>query len=219
MKKWIMFCLTLLISITLAACGSTDNNNDNENVNNTDNTNVEEETDTNLEENEEPDTDSEINEEPETDTEGNENINTNGADDAAAADFDFDPNGENIVVLQLEQNGVNMKLTYKAEGDKVIEQTSDNVIPYEAIGATNAEEAEETLAELVESYQSIEGITHNIEYQDDQAIESVTTNYEEIDMEAASELDGAVFEGDISQGISLQQSVNMLVQQGFEIVE
>lgn len=218
MKKWIMLCLTLLISITLAACGNSNDNN-NENVNNADNTNIEEEADTNLEENEEPDTDSEINEEPDTDTEGNENINTNGADDTAAADFDFDPNGENIVSLQLEQNGVNMKLTYKAEGDKVIEQTSDNVIPYEAIGANNADEAEEMLAELVESYSNIEGITHNIEYQDNQAIESVTTNYELIDLEAAGELDGVILDGDVSQGVSLQRSVDMLVQQGFEIVE
>src|SRR5690625_516513 len=205
MKKWIMYCLTLLISITLVACGS-NNNNDNENVNNADNTNIEEEADTNLEENEEPDTNSEINEEP--DTEGNEDINTNGQDDAAAADYDFDPNGENNVSLQLEQNGVYMKLTYKAEGDKVIEQTSDNVIPYESIGAANAEEAEEMLAEIVESYQEVEGITHSIDYQDDQAIESVTTNYESIDLEAASELDGVTLDGDVSQGIRLQKSVD-----------
>lgn len=211
-----MFCFTLLISITLVACGSNDNN-DNENENNADNTNIEEEADTNVGENEEPDTDSELNEEP--DAEGNENINTNGEDEAAAADYDFDPNGENIVTLQLEQNGVNLRLTYKAEGDKVIEQTSDNVIPYEAIGATNAEEAEEILAELVEGYQNVEGITHSIEYQDDQALESVTTNYESIDLEAANELDGVILDGDVSQGISLQKSVDMLLQQGFEIVD
>lgn len=205
-----MFCLTLLISITLVACGS-DNKENNEDINNTDNTNTntEEQLNTNAEENEEPD--NEIVE--------NEELDTNAEDNAGPARYDFEPNGENIVTLESVQNGVTMKLTYKAEGDKVIEQTADNILPYESIGVTTAEEAEAILAEAVAGYQGVEGITYNIDYQEDQAIETLTMNYEEIDMDTAAELTGVILEGDVSQGISLKRSVDMLLEQGFEIVD
>lgn len=45
-----------------------------------------------------------------------------------------------------------MKLTYKADEDKVIEQTADNIVPYESLGVTTPEEAEEVLAELISDY-------------------------------------------------------------------
>ena len=208
MKKWLIFCLTSLISITLVACGSK-NNNDNENGNNIDNTNIEEEANTNIEENVEPDIDSEL----------NEDINVDGQDTEASTDYDFDPNSENIVTLQLEQAGVNLKLTYKADGDKLTEQTVENVMPYDSLGITSVEEAEELLSDVEASYQGIEGITHHIDYQEDKAIESITMNLEMIDTDEVSELTGVILEGDTSQGISLKKSVDMLLEQGFTIVE
>ncbi len=206
-----MFCLALLISITLVACGSDDNKN-NEDVNNNDNanTNTEEQVDTNADENEN-NTDSNADE--------SEDLDTGSENNADSASYDIDPNGENIIVLETVQNGVTMKITYKADGDKVIEQTADNILPYESIGVATAEEAEEILAEIAAAYQSTEGVVHSMDYQDDKVIESLTINYENADMNEVSELTGTVFEGDISQGISLKRSVDMLLEQGFEIVE
>src|SRR5690554_4121999 len=137
MKKWLMFCLTLLISITLAACGSDDKKN-NEDVNNADNANAntEEQSDINSEENEN-------NADSNTNIEENEVVDADT--DTNSGRYDFDPTGENVVTLELEQNGVNMKLTYKADGDKVFEQTADNEMPYASLGVATAEEAEEAL--------------------------------------------------------------------------
>lgn len=151
MKKWMIFCLTLLMSFTLVACNS--------------------------------------------------------------------DSKEKTVTLQSEQNGVIMKLTYKADGDKVIEQTADNIMPYESIGVTTPEEAEEVLAEFVADYEEAKGITHTIDYQDDKVVETLTINYETADLDEVSRLSGASFEGDISEGISLKRSVDMLQEQGFEVVE
>lgn len=208
-----MFCLTLLISITLVACGS-DDKKKNEDVNNNDNanTNNEEQVDTNSNENEN-NADSDIN------LEENEDIDTNLEENAGSDNYDFDPNGENVVALQAEQNGVTVKVIYKADGDKVIEQTADNTIPYEAIDVTTAEEAEEILADAVAGYQDAKGITHTMDYQDDKVIESLTIDFETADMEEVSELTGIISEGEISEGISFRRSVDMLLKQGFEIVE
>ena len=151
MRKWIILCLTLLISFTLVACNS----------------------------------DSE----------------------------------EKTVTLQSEQNGVIMKLTYKADGDKVIEQTADNVVPYESLGVTTPEEAEGIFSELVAGYEGVKGITHNLDYQDDKIIETLTINYETADLNKVSQLTGSSFEGDLSEGVSLQKSIDMLQEEGFEIVE
>jgi uncharacterized lipoprotein YehR (DUF1307 family) len=148
MKKWIMFCLVLFISLTLVAC-----------------------------------------------------------------------NSSKTVILQTEQNGVTMKIAYKADGDRVTEQTADNIMPYESLGVTTAEEAEEILSELVEEYQGLKGITHKIDYQDDKMVESLTINYEEADMDQVSKLTGSQSEGDVSKGVSLKKSVDMLKEQGFEVVE
>ena len=151
MKKWIVFCLTLLISFTLVACNS----------------NSKEET----------------------------------------------------VTLKTEENGVIMELTYKAVGDKVIEQTANNVMPYESLGVTTPEEAKKILAEFVVGYDETEGITHNIDYQDEQAVEKLTIDYETADLNEVGKLTGASFEGDVDKGISLEKSIEMLEEQGFEVVE
>ena len=50
-------------------------------------------------------------------------------------------NSEETVTLQTEANGITVKLTYKAKGDKVTEQRADNVMPYESLGITTPEEA------------------------------------------------------------------------------
>ncbi len=149
MKKWIMYCLTILLSFTLVACNSK----------------------------------------------------------------------ENVVTLQTEQDGVIIELTYKANGDKVVEQTAKNVLPYESIGVTTPEEAEEVLADFIAGYDDTEGVTHNMDYQDDKVIETLTINYETADLNEVNKLSGASFEGDVDKGISLKKSVEMLEEQGYEVIE
>lgn len=50
-------------------------------------------------------------------------------------------------------------------------------------------------------------------------METLTIKYETADLDEISLLSGASFEGDISEGISLKISVDMLQEQGFEVVE
>jgi uncharacterized lipoprotein YehR (DUF1307 family) len=126
---------------------------------------------------------------------------------------------ESTTTLQSEQNGVTLKITLKAEGDKVIEQTADNTVTYEALGGTTPEEAEDILSEFVVGYDETEGITHQIDYGNDLANETLTIDYETADLTKVNQLSGTSYEGDPNEDVSLKGTVDMMQEQGFEIVE
>ncbi|MFD1608221.1 YehR family lipoprotein [Oceanobacillus luteolus] len=126
---------------------------------------------------------------------------------------------ETTTTLSMEQAGVTMVVTLKAEGDRVTEQTADNEIMYDALGVSTAEEAEEFFAGFVEGFDETEGVTHNIEYQEDKVVESLTVDYEKADIDEVSQLAGSQYEAESGDEISLERTIEMLEEQGFEIVE
>ncbi|GGP08083.1 DUF1307 domain-containing protein [Oceanobacillus neutriphilus] len=218
MKKWLMLCAVMLISLVLAACGSNDEG-DNKSTKEGKTADEKAEVADDKEDNtkEESHTDEE---ESATDSEENEENEENEAAAVETQDFDFDPFDENIVTLQLEQGGVTVKLTYKADGDTVYEQTANNEVLYSALGVSTPGEAEEMMAESAEEFQGIEGVTHNFEYLDDKIMETLTVNFDEADLYEVSQMTGSDYEGDLSMSrVSLQQSVQMLQAEGYEIVE
>ena len=205
-----MFCLTLLISITLVACNS-DDVDSNEEDTESDSTETTENTE---EEVVEEETDTE--EVAEIDDLNEDNIETDN--DTAPSELDIDPDGENNVTLQLDQEGMVSKIAYKAEGDRVIEQTADNIIPYDLLEIADKEEAEAMFEEGVAQYQDVEGVSHSIDYQDDQIVETTKVDFETTDPDDFAELTGAMMEDGASDFISLQRSVQMLQEQGYEII-
>ncbi len=205
-----MFCLTLLISITLVACNS-DDVDSNEEDTESDSTETTENTE---EEVVEEETDAE--EVAEIDDLNEDNIETDN--DTAPSELDIDPDGENNVTLQLDQEGMVSKIAYKAEGDRVIEQTADSIIPYDLLEIADKEEAEAMFAEGVAQYQDVEGVSHSIDYQDDQIVETTKVDFETTDPDDFAELSGAMMEDGASDFISLQRSVQMLQEQGYEII-
>ncbi|MHA6253117.1 YehR family lipoprotein [Oceanobacillus sp. CAU 1775] len=126
---------------------------------------------------------------------------------------------ETTTVMRAEQNGVIIEITLEAEGDEVVKQTADNIITYEALGVSNAEEAEAQLGEIVAGFNEVEGVTHSIDYQEGQAIETLAVNYEEADLEEVAQLEGSTFEDTDADYISLEKTIEMLQGQGFGIVE
>lgn len=126
---------------------------------------------------------------------------------------------EETVSYQAEEEGVKITLTYTAEDDTVTEQTSENEIEYAALGLTDKEQAEEIFNPVVEQYQNVDGITHEIDYQDDKVVESVSVDLTTVDMDELTALEGAMFEPGENDEISLERSVEMIESQGFEKVE
>ncbi|MFD1417100.1 YehR family lipoprotein [Oceanobacillus jeddahense] len=129
-------------------------------------------------------------------------------------------NSEETVTLQGEQNGVVLEITYVAEGDEVVEQSTESEIPYSSLMVTTKEEAQAILDPIVAEIQGTEGLEHNIDYQDDKAIETMTIDYTSADLSEISALPGSNFEGsEDADMVSLEQSVEMMESQGFEVVE
>ncbi len=126
-------------------------------------------------------------------------------------------NGESEVVMNNVVNGVDMTFTYYAVGDEVTRQTTKNVMPYEVLGVTTADEARPILDPMVAEFQGIPGLEHSLEYGDTEAVETLTVDYAVADLQTISELTGSTFSGDTSEGakVSLQQSLEMLEGQGF----
>lgn len=126
---------------------------------------------------------------------------------------------ETIVTYEKSESGATISLTYYARGDKVYKQTAINTIPYEVLGVSTKEEAKKMLDELVSSTRGVKGYEDTFEYRDDMIVETVSIDYEVIDMDEAKDLVGAYFNGDTSNGISLSKSIEWLEEAGFTKVE
>ena len=120
----------------------------------------------------------------------------------------------------LSQNGVEMTVTYKAKGDKVIEQTSVNKIPYTSLGVTTKEEAKVLLDEALEATQGIEGYSDTIKYMDTAAIENVKIDYSKVDLDEVSQVPGMITDSSAKKnGVSLKKSEALLLDKGFKKTE
>lgn len=126
---------------------------------------------------------------------------------------------ESTTKLVYDEDGFTNEIVLIAEGDKVIEQTSKTETTYEALGVSTAEEAEEMMAEFLVGYDSTEGVKHQIDYLDDHLVESVTVNYDAVDIDEMSELAGSFADGDASKGVSLKLTVEMMEEVGYKIVD
>ncbi|MBF6841895.1 DUF1307 domain-containing protein, partial [Acinetobacter baumannii] len=79
-----------------------------------------------------------------------QDIDEESSDDAA--DEDATSGGEQTKTFVLEENGTYNELVYYYVGDEVTRQTSVTEMDYEAIGASNEEEAKELLSEASKEY-------------------------------------------------------------------
>lgn len=111
--------------------------------------------------------------------------------------------------------GMATEMVFTYEGDKVTHQKTTNTLPYESLGVTTKEEAKDILDPIAKEYQGHEGLTETIDYQEDHLVEVVEIDYSVVDIEAIRNIQGMVFEGDVSNGISLKRSEEMLLEQGF----
>ena len=126
---------------------------------------------------------------------------------------------ESTRTFELEQNGVITTMVYTTKGDKVTKQSTENIIQYDLAGIPSKEEAQELFAPLVEQFQDIDGITHNLEYEDTKAIETLTIDYEVAEYDDIKSLPGMEFTEDPKdKGVSMKKSLEILESQGFKEV-
>lgn len=123
--------------------------------------------------------------------------------------------------LSMEQGGVKTTMTYFAEGDTVVKQTTENTLNYESAGFGDRETAEEQVGQLSEQFEGIAGLNHSVEYKKNELVETLTVDYTKADIAEVSQLTGSTFDGDAknAEKVSLKQSVDALKELGFTEVK
>jgi uncharacterized lipoprotein YehR (DUF1307 family) len=122
-------------------------------------------------------------------------------------------------VFVSEIDGYTSEITYYYKGDDDTRQTTKNLVSYEYLGATDAEGAEATLEPYASQYRDVKGIDYSIDYEKDPVVEEITITYADIDYEQVKNIDGFTIEGDISQGISMKKSEELMLNQGYTLKE
>ncbi len=118
-----------------------------------------------------------------------------------------------------EVDGMTISLTYEYQMDKVKKQTTKTIVSYDAIGADTKEEAEELYDLIVEDIPLIEGLEQTLEFGDSELTEITKADYDVLDLDLAKDIPGMNLSGDLSNGISMEKTEDMLLEQGFEEVE
>lgn len=120
----------------------------------------------------------------------------------------------------MSDQGIESTLVYTHDDDKVISQSTENIINYEELGMDKAQ-AEEMFGSMAEQYEGLSGVEHSFEFGDEEATETLTIVYDEVDSEELEGVQGMNFEGegDPSEGVSMERSAEMLEQQGYTEVE
>lgn len=119
----------------------------------------------------------------------------------------------------VEENGKTITITFRAQGNVVVEQSTKTTIPYSAIGVSTEAEARKILEPLAHHYHDVDGIEELVDYREDAVIELFTIDYEVVDMEELSQLPNIQFTGNTTDSISLSNSIKMLKQMGYKKVE
>lgn len=126
---------------------------------------------------------------------------------------------ESTRTFELEEGGLKTTMVYTHSGDKVTKQATENIVPYEAIGIASKEEAQELFDPIIAEFQDVDGLTHQMEYEDTRAVETLTIDYEAADVEQLEGLPGMEFSDDPNDGISMEKSAELLESQGYTEVE
>lgn len=133
--------------------------------------------------------------------------------------FSFDPDGENVVTLALSEDDYDTEITYEADGDIIRKQTTKSEATYEQYGVQNKASAEVAFNEVVQQYQSIDGIDFDIEFLDETVVQSLTIDFEKVDAADLEEVPGVNIDGNLKKGVSLKATVKVLQEQGYQIVD
>ena len=120
-------------------------------------------------------------------------------------------------VFTQEKDGIKVTLTYFAEGDDVVKQSTVNVINYAEAGLGGAADAREIFDPLIKDFEGVEGLEHKMEYGETEATETMTVDYTKADISEIAKLTGSSFSGKTEKGakLSMEGSRQMLLKAGF----
>ena len=129
--------------------------------------------------------------------------------------------GSTETTLTLSQPGAETTVTYEAVGDKLTRQTTENTVDYAESGIEDREAAEQQVGALVDQYQGIPGVEHEIEFGDTSLTETVTITYANLDVDKLAQATGVepAADPEEARNVSLAEAVSTLKEAGFTEVK
>ncbi|MFD1064896.1 DUF1307 domain-containing protein [Oceanobacillus locisalsi] len=125
---------------------------------------------------------------------------------------------QETVTYQLEEGNNSIETTFVADDGEITEQSSRSVTSYDSIeGIESQEEAEALLVPSAEPLQGIEGLEYNLDFEEDQFIETITIDFAGADLSELPGLDEVI--DNEEENLKLDDAVESLEEQGFEQVK
>ena len=121
---------------------------------------------------------------------------------------------EETKVFTKQEKGVKMELTFYYKGDKVVKQTSKNTIVYADLGL-GKEQVKKAIEPVMKKYQGIEGLEDKVDFQETQALETLTIDYSKAKLSQLKGIPGITVNAEDGQDVSMKKSEELLKNQGF----
>lgn len=129
---------------------------------------------------------------------------------------------ETTRTFKSEEDGMFSQITLTYKGDKVIKQSTEFGMAYEAIGVSSKEEAEEMLGSVEEDEkdeEEIAGLTRESIFTDSDYSEKASVNFDEIDKKKLDELYEFYLVLDSDNNVDFEETIANLEELGFEEVK
>ncbi|MGT2756726.1 DUF1307 domain-containing protein [Streptococcus ovuberis] len=115
-----------------------------------------------------------------------------------------------------DSKGLDSRLIYHYEDDKVIKQKTENIVLYSFLGITDAKTAEEAYQAQAQQYQGLEGVAYSIQYNSDRMIEHIEVDYEKAKISEIAHIIGIPSEqASKIKFISFKESQKILETNGY----
>ena len=79
---------------------------------------------------------------------------------------------EETRTFEMSDQGIESTLVYTHDDDKVISQSTENIINYEELGMDKAQ-AEEMFGSMAEQYEGLSGVEHSFEFGDETSVNNL----------------------------------------------
>lgn len=126
--------------------------------------------------------------------------------------------GQETATYQMDEEGITTKVTLIAEDGQVTEHSSERIYPYDVIKVESKEDAQIILDSMMEPLKEMKGVDYKIDYEEDQAIETITVDLTSADIAEVEMIYDNLATEDIGI-LNLEEVEKELKQQGLKKVD
>lgn len=119
-------------------------------------------------------------------------------------------------------NGVKVENSFTAEGDKVVKQVSKSTIKYADLKITKKEDKEKfnsMIKQKIDENKNVKGVKNEIKTTDSEAVITTEVDYTKANAKELTEKKIIQAEGDVSKGLSLEQTTKVQEKLGLKEVK